>query len=377
MKLNKYILITLLFLIINGCVTQFVPETDEQESSLVVEGMITDQPGTFTVKLSRSVPLSSGISREALKGCTVTISDNMDQQARFYETSPGTYTTREGEFITYIGRTYILHIETNDPSRTYNTYESLPMEMNPVPPIDSIYYEKIDTEVDDNGKTLKQACQVYLNTFDQSSSCRFYRWDFSETWMFRLPYDVKNQICWITKPSRSILIKNTSVLSEDRIMKMPVNFITGETDRLSEKYSINVNQYSLNEDEFNYWERLQNVSENVGGLYDITPVSIPGNVFCVDNPYEQVLGYFSVSAVKSKRIFIRDSFVGLVQLYEQCPADTIYDFSAQIPGLGETTWIIVSNGFSKPPYMITTKIIGCADCTIRGTNQKPSWWIGN
>ncbi|MFH0841652.1 MAG: DUF4249 domain-containing protein [Bacteroidota bacterium] len=370
----NYLYITaMFFLIITGCVTQFIPETDEQESSLVVEGLITDQPGIYTVKLAKSVPLAANISKEMLTGCTVIISDNLNNQVRLAETSPGVYTTRENEFRGQTGRIYRLQIETNSPELLNKTYESLPMEMNPVPVIDTIYYKKLDTETDDEGKVLKQACQVYLNTFDKSGSCEFYRWDFSETWMFRLPYDVQNQICWITKPSRSILIKTTSVLSENRIEKMPVNYITGETDRLSEKYSININQYSLNEDEFNYWERLRNVSENVGGLYDITPVSIPGNIYCNEDPYEQVLGYFSVSAVSSKRLFIKDGFEGVAHLYGECPADTIYGDEA-IPGLGETTWIIINSSFSRPPFKVTTNYERCADCTISGTNVEPLFW---
>jgi len=220
-----------------------------------------------------------------------------------------------------------------------------------------------------------QECQVYLNTTDPDGICKHFRWDFSETWMFRLPYDVPNRICWISNNSNSIFIKNTSVLSEDRIEKWPVNYISAKTDRLSKRYSLLVNQYSLNEDEYNYWEKLQNVTENVGSLYDITPVSIPGNIYCIEDPSEQVLGYFSVSAKTSKRIFIEDYFAGLVYLYNQCPSDTVFGRGPEPEGLGVSYWLIIDNSLDfLNPYKVYTIYKDCADCTSRGTTEEPSFW---
>ena len=112
-----------------------------------------------------------------------------------------------------------------------------------------------------------------------------------------------------------INIKNTSVLEQDKIERFPLNFISNQTDRLKVKYSMLVNQYSLNEDEYLYWEKLQNMSEQVGGLYDMIPSAIPSNVYCIDDPNEKVLGYFSVSASSSKRIFIKDHFAGIFTPY--------------------------------------------------------------
>jgi len=100
-----------------------------------------------------------------------------------------------------------------------------------------------------------------------------------------------------------------------------------------------VNQYSLNEDEYIYWEKLQNISEEVGSLYDITPSSISGNIFCIEDPAEQVLGYFSVSAKTSKRIYIDGYFRGLVNYYTTCPYDTIYG-TGTIPNLNSSVWVI-------------------------------------
>jgi hypothetical protein len=170
-----------------------------------------------------------------------------------------------------------------------------------------------------------------------------------------------------------INIKNTSVLDQDKIEQFPLLFISNQTDRLELKYSLLVNQYSLNEDEYLYWEKLQNMSEQVGGLYDMIPSGVPSNVYCVDNPNEKVMGYFSVSANSSKRIFIKDRFAGIIDPYTNatCIADTVFG-GGNIPNLNVGAWVIITN--FMPPYRVITRTKGCADCTVRGTTIEPDFW---
>jgi hypothetical protein len=372
MKSISYIVLSLFLLIVGGCITEFVPQTDEDPDLLVVEGLITDQPEVYTVKLSRSMPLGKMATIKPLKGCIISIKDDVGNTYQLTESSTaGTYLTDKNTFKGVVGRKYTLHINTNNSTATHHTYESKPMELKAVPPVDSLYYEKVVIQEKTEDTSPEDGCQVYLNTHDSKEKCKFYRWDYVETWKFQLPYYVPNQTCWISSNSNEINIKNTSVLSEDRVTRYPLKFISNETDRLDLRYSILVNQYSLNEDEFTYWEKLQNISEDIGGLYDIIPSTIPGNLFCVEDPTEQVLGYFSVSAKTSKRIYVDENFRGLVNLYRECPADTVA-FGAPLEGLNVYVWVIVEN--EEEGWEVTTYTKGCADCTVRGTTTKPDFW---
>jgi hypothetical protein len=370
MKNTWQILLLSILLLFNSCIVEFIPQTNEDKEILVVEGLITDRPGPNTIKLSKSLPLGGKSAAKPLHGCSITISDDHFNYYSFRETVAGTYVTDPAIFHGIIGRLYTLHIRTNTSNNNLN-YESFPMEMKPVPAIDSIYYEKMTLKEID-GISAQEGCQVYLNTHDPTNQTKFYRWEYSETWEFVLPYYVANKICWVSASSDLINIKNTTVLEEDRIDRYPLNFISNQTDRLNVKYSILVNQYSLNEDEYLYWEKLQNLSEQVGGLYDIIPSSIPSNVYCLDDPNEKVLGYFSVSANSSKRIFIKDRFAGLINLYATCPADTV-SLGFPIPNLNSTVWIIEEHGMPDP-YRVLTYNKGCADCTVRGTTKEPDFW---
>ena len=364
-------------MLLSSCVTKFIPEIDEKRELVVVEGMITDQPGINTIKLYKSLPLGRKIAAVPLRGCVVTITDDLGNSSKLYESVYGTYVTKAAEFCGVVGRKYTLKILTNNISTNNYSYESLPMEMKPVPPIDNIFYEKEVIEEASQGVQLKEGCQVYLSTSDPENNCKLFRWDYVETWEFRLPYDVPNRICWVTNNSSKITIKNTSALTENRISRYPLSFISNETDRLKIKYSMLVNQYSLNGDEYVYWEKMQNMTESVGSLYDITPASVSSNVFCIEDPNEKVLGYFSVSAKTSKRLFIEEAFSGVIDLYPGCPSDTIPGSRTVIPNLGRLVWVIIDGTLDMPPYRVLTNDKNCADCSIRGSNVKPLFWDSN
>ena len=292
----------------------------------------------------------------------------------FKEVKPGTYVTDPDLFRGEIGKSYMLRINTNT-GITSRNYESAMMEMKPVPPVDSVYYEKTIIKPDYEGYFGIDGCQIYLDTHDPINECKYYRWEFAETWVLRLLFGVPNQTCYISGRSNSINIKSTAAYGQSLVKRQPITFISEETDRLQTRYSIEVTQFSMNEDEYNFWERLQNVTVEVGGLYDIIPATIPSNLKCLEDPEEKVLGYFSVSAKTTKRIYIKDDFKGIIDHYDDCITDTVYG-EENIPGIDTIVWTLfdIPRGTS-PRTRILTTTHGCADCTMRGTTQKPAFWI--
>jgi hypothetical protein len=345
----------------------------------VVEGLITNIAGPNTIKLSKSLPLGSLNTANPVTGCSVTITDDLSNSYSLSETIPGTYVTNASEFQGSIGRFYTLHINTNSPglfdnSGQFHSYASSPVEMKPVPEIDSVYFEKVTIEKSSPVSEGVDGCQIFLDTHDPTNQCKFFRWEFDETWKIDIPYAVPNKICYTSATSKIINIKNTSVLIEDKIEKYPLYFITNQTDRLKIRYSILVKQYSLNEDEYQYWDKLQNLSQQVGGLYDVIPSAVSSNVFCLDDPNQKVQGYFSVSATTSKRIFIHAHFAGQPDPYstDNCIADTVFSGETVPAAIGTSAWIIITNFI--PPYFIYTYSRGCYDCTVRGTTLPPDFW---
>jgi len=366
-------LIILLLFPMAGCISEYIPELKENEEILVVEGMITDQPGKNTINISKTLAIWTRDFRTELENCKVWISDDLGNESLLAMEKIGTYVTDSATFRGIPGRKYTLHFTAKMNGELHN-YESLPMEMIPVPPIDTIYFERRDFFFLNQ---LSEGCQIYFDTHDPFDSCKFYRWDYKETWEYKLPFDVTNRICWTSEESEVIMIKNTSLLSNNIISRYPVKLIENPADRLLSKYSILINQYSINEEEYHFWEKLKNSITMTGGLYDIIPSTIPGNIYCHEDKLEKVLGFFSVSAVTSKRLFIKEKFIVRDGLYDLCLSDaikTITNLPDTIPGLNGVFWILYNYTDSVPPSVILTTRRYCADCTAKGTNIKPAFW---
>ena len=190
-----------------GCVKHFIPGINQDQDLLVVEGLITDQSGKSNVKLTASTPLGMRSEAKPLNGCDVIVSDNFGNNYSLHESQDGIYTP-DRTFEGIIGRSYTLHIQT-DPSRGSLSYQSSPVMMEPVPPIDSVYYKKrVLSQIAPDSPTA-EGCQVYLSTHDPENSCRYFRWEFAETWEIQIPYFVPNNRCWVTENSHKINIIST------------------------------------------------------------------------------------------------------------------------------------------------------------------------
>jgi hypothetical protein len=375
MKAKRLIAILFVLIFTMSCVVNYVPNISDYEEALVVEGLITDQPVVHSVKISTSQSIWKRLYSKPLKGCLVSITDNQGHTWPLKESSySGVYNTDPANFRGVAGRVYTLHLKTTTEPVNFS-YESNPMKMIPVPPIDTLYYEK---KIMGHSDMPVEGCNIYLNTHDPANKCRFYRWEYSETWEFHLSYDFPNKVCWLSNNSKEILIKNASLQPGAAVARQPVVSISNPQDRFSVKYSILVNQFSLNEDEYLYWERLKNISGQTGGLYDIIPSDIPNNIFCVEEPNKKTLGYFGVSAVSSKRLFIKDDFPAM-DMYSRCFTDTFFTSRPDtiVSKLGWEIWTLIDNSKKVPPYIIYTKDRNCVDCTTRGTNIKPLFWDDN
>jgi hypothetical protein len=369
MRSHRIIRFALFLLLFTRCTVEFHPEIDNNKEQLVVEGMITDQNRTNRVKLSMSTQIGMSLGLKPVKGAIVTVTDEKGIVTTLAESPAGTYSTDSLSFRGRVGGSYSLNIKINN-----ITYETDFTEMEPVPPINSLYYEKVVIVASKDTNDIEEGCKVYVDSFDPSGKCLFFRWNYTETWEYRIPYIVANRICFITERSGEILIKNTSLFSQARVSKYPIVFISNKTDRLKETYSILVNQYSLSESEYNFWEKVQNISQNVGNLYDITPVAISGNIRCCNDPEKTVLGYFSVSAVTQKRLFIQDRFLGLPNFVTYCATDTLKGKLSET-GLNTDYWVIEDYSDELPPFWVITTFRECADCTTRGTSVMPSFWL--
>jgi hypothetical protein len=396
----KSFLVLMAGFIIYTCIDPYAPKLKGYGSNLVVDGLITDANTSYSVKLSRTI-LNQNDTPLAVSDATVFITDDNGNSSSLVSKGNGVYKTDSIEFKGIPGRTYVLHIVTGDG----NEYKSDPCLMQSVPDIDSIYYDK-DQQVVNNGTQNQVGLSIYLDSKEGDNNS-YYRWDYDETWEFKVPYPKKwdyinektvlpvaqiKEFCWKNVKSYDVLIHAVYPGQPAKIVKQPINFIvTDKSDRLMINYSIVVRQYSLSKNEYNFWDNLNKVNLSGSDIFASQPFPVISNIHNINNPGEKVPGYFQVSAVKEKRIFIPFSEIVRLQLpFYHNPCKRIEQSHNFVP----TEWLTWDEIYSiycitsdytfveaiftpdsLPIYRMIFTRPECADCELTGTLRRPDFWI--
>jgi hypothetical protein len=395
--------------ILFSCIDPYTPKLTGYESLLVVEGQITNENSSHSVKLSRTFQeLNSEPIR--VSDAVVTIKDDIGNERILKYAGSGIYKTDSLEFRGVPGRSYVLRILTKDNEE----YESEPCLMSTVSDVDSIYFAK-DQVLVNNQTESEDGVSIYLDSKGGEIN-QYYRWTYEETWKFRVPNpklydyiktpdkpdnpvikqveDVK-EYCWKSHKSDEILIRSINEGETKKIGKQTINFIASEkSDRLLVQYSILVKQYSISKNEYDFWNNLKQVNEAGGDIFARQPYSVISNIHNTKNAGIRVLGFFQVSAVTEKRVNITHKDVSLMGLHfytypcrtwELLRADFGTKYTEPPITWDDVYWhlcIASDYTFIRPIYFYTDSLImylqftrpECADCEVTGTRTKPDFW---
>lgn len=372
-KIKYYILLITLPLLFKSCIDPYRPELGNFQSEyiLVVEGLITNEPGSFRVSLSRSVPVDTTVNYLPETGAYVAVSDDKGNLYELFETTPGEYKCADESVRAYNDREYQLFIADSEG----NEYESALVRMEPTPEIENVYWNEVTKNVfEENEVYEKKGIDIFVES-EKGDETNYFKWDFVETWKVVMPDYVtvfqmsgpsvqvlvtlppEQQHCWVTQTSGNILLKSLAQQNTEKPDSFLVTHIPENDERLHYRYSIEVRQYCLDKEMYNFWNRLKEFNEDIGSMYDHMPYAVFGNITCCSNQNIKVLGYFDAADVKTKRIFIgkHDYELHTKDVYENCA----YGF---LPN----DYPFVSGIYAPDPF--------CADCRNYGTSTKPEFW---
>jgi len=393
---QRILLVFLLIISANSCIDPYYLELEDYESLLTVEGLITDEEVSYTIKLSRTFQ-SENEAPTMVAGAEVSILDESGISAVFHEFEPGIYKSDSLQFTGRVGGTYTLHIKTEDGLE----YSSDGCTMTAVPEIDSIYYE-VDSEFFDQGTIEEPGIRIYLDAGLGDADSRYIRWEYEEVWKFYVPHPIEdryvgpheyesipteNSVCWGYNQSKEVLIHSVQEQNNDRISRQAIHFIAPRrSNRLLWQYHILVRQYSLSKQEFLFWKNLKEVTEGEGDIFEKQPFPVLGNIRCNNKEDEKVLGSLQVSAVKSMERYI--SYKQIKEL--DIPS---YEYPCEIiPVISENMFdlnyrILLNKGYlfyKYGPYFAWdgSSIMAflftnaeCADCSLTGDPKKPDFWV--
>jgi hypothetical protein len=399
----KIIFAFLVLAIIASCIDPYYPSINNYNSLLVVEGLITNENSSYKIKLQRTTK-NENSTPEKVTDANVYIIDGDGIKTDLKNCSDGYYKTDSTSFIGVIGKKYTLHILTSDGKE----YKSDECTMLPVAGIDTIYYEK-GTEISGVEAEMPVGLKIYLNSADATGINQYFRWTFEEDWKFLIPcpkrynclmvldqetyiieeVPVVKDICWKKSLSDKIITKSILSAESDFINRQLIQFINPvKSDRLTQQYSILVKQYSLSEKEYDFWNNLKKVNDAGGDIFSSQPYQINSNIHNVNDAGEVVPGYFEVSAVSQKRMYIAAYNLRKLNLPQ-------YETDCVEIAKNEASWPGSFTSFYDIYYKIMTDYIfirpifnadktlqylvfatkSCSLCEYAGLTTRPDFWV--
>src|SRR4051812_22605403 len=93
-RMRPLLLFSFIVIFLDGCIDPFYVPTVENEMVIVVEGMITDQPGPYNVDLSYSNNINEALSFvNKVRQASVVLFDDQGNSEVLREVAPGNYQT--------------------------------------------------------------------------------------------------------------------------------------------------------------------------------------------------------------------------------------------------------------------------------------------
>ena len=384
-KTFNWILIIGMTMLFSSCIERYFPEaTGGFKPRIVINGTLNSENGEQEVVISESTSPENP-KFVPLSGCTVTVEDDQGDSFPFIESAedPGHYRATINGYYVAIGWRYRLSVKTPQGKQYVSSFE----KMLACPDVDSVYYELAskptsDPDVDENG------LQFYLDFKADDSYGHYFRWEVIETYEYHSTFplerwtddegyhdlivpDSSNFFCYKTANVGSIFLLSTKGFTENRYNRYKLHFVNDRTQRLLHQYSLLVKQYSISKDAYNYWLNLKENNQESINLFTKQPANVKGNIYNVNDTTDRALGYFGVTAGRSKRIMIK-SVEGLS--FDQVPYCKVRPL--QGPVLPDQLPLYFASYYNE----VGERVSGvtnpdCIFCQMHGgTTEKPPYW---
>jgi hypothetical protein len=339
-------LLVLLFMVA-GCREPYDPPIDKQEGVIVVEGLITNLNEPSFVKISVAQPYNSLVADSTVTDALVILEEDNQVKYLLHETAKGYYVTDPLEFTARPGHSYTLLITT----ATGEIFRSAPQMLLEPATIDSTHGNIFSKEYiykDVNGRTtgkMEPGAQTVADFRSNALTAAQFR--FKSTLLIGFTY-IDNStspfpsVVYVWKkinPDKTINITsaenaiNTSAVNNYPVSFFPFNeYLYGlkSTEHI-ENWFLQVRQYTLNNDTYQYYREVDKQLSSTGALFDPIASQISGNIKCISNPGLLALGFFEVSGCSKKSVFIKPQVsYNIVDYSSSYDLDTIPDSGVSV-----------------------------------------------
>lgn len=379
-SLLNSILLFILVMVGYSCISPYEADIDNEPELISIEASLIKGELEQTVKVSITASLNKSVFKP-VRGCDVSLIDELDNAWHYNDLTGGIYRTSIPDEELIHGHHYKIRVITAEG----NVYESDYEMLNTGIELDSIYYD-IEDKADVITGEPYTGLQFYLDVKAGEDESRYFRWRIDESYEYTsfapisyfylddthtpvLPSDPWAVYrCWREGEVGGLFQSSTMNLSQNEKKRIHLNYVSAQTERLRIKYSLNVKQYTLSEDAYNYFEQNRLATEEADGLYTRQPRQPITNFLNVDDASERVLGYFWVSTQTNQRIFVPR----IEEMDVQAEDCAYWEYSDLEDGEGPFPIYLFDDKNSGKVYVSSRD---CFDCTRRGgSNTRPDYW---
>lgn len=358
--------------LLTACVDEYVPQGVEQlRGLLVVDGIISD--GFTSIKLSRSVGLT-----DVFDGDEFVNNAKVQVEGEDGSVYPCYLYNDRGEYLVDMGKLdmdnrYRLRILLDG-----DEYESAYMQPVSTPQIDSISLRKDDKAGD---------IHLCVSTHNSPDESKYYRWIYKENWEVKaeifmaaewigdrvVTYDLQTAnnyyYCWGKDSSKVMSLASSDKLADNVISNKSIVSYPSHDRRFSILYHVEVTQYALHREAYDYYFNLQKNIEESGGLFAPIPSEMRGNIRCVSDPDTHVIGFVEVSCATNMKRFMPEIKDYYTPEQTGCASTIVQGWEYEKnPDYGYVSY--------NPTNMESNvyALRRCMNCELYGSKNKPSWW---
>ena len=253
-----------------SCEKEINLDLDDQSGKVVIEGNITDQPGPYFVKLSKSVSFTSPNFYPGIDNAKVSISDNIGVTEILTNTGNGIYRTYS--LIGESGKTYTLHVETE--GKLYTAQSTMPY---------AVAFEGLEQDFFMVGG---KKSYTLLPIFNDPPSL-------GDRYLFS--FKVNNN------PKSIFQVFSDNInngMPNQRPLIMPNDDRNSNDIKVVQGDSVHVEMQCIDQSIYTYYSALLKLSG--GGISGgVTPSNPPGNIT------SGALGYFSAHTIRKRSVVIQ------------------------------------------------------------------------
>ncbi len=337
----------LLILITSACVDKIDFNIPGNVSlNLVVNGLISNEPGPYKIQLSSGFDLDNKLRRQAINAKLVALYDNLGTHEVLTQGNTGDYFTNADGIRGTVGNAYTLHIELFDG----RVYESIPDTLYGSGTVDSVYSIFQTTYIAD---TARYGFDIMFDASSHPGHDYFIQWKFTGTFkvdtqpegdkdgescsfpdcdkcsicnlvpkcsgsrnigspsinippgpIFVQMFPCTCCTCWYNIFNDKPMLTSSQLLGAGRFKGVVAGYVPVDVAIFQHKVYAEVSQKSLSRQAYDFYRAIRDQQNATNSLFQPVSGKIPSNFVQLSGNSTPVEGIFYATAISSKSIIL-------------------------------------------------------------------------